>query len=55
MPMYDLLEYSDNYSVTSGRFCNYFRDEIKNDENENDNNNNNNNRLNNNKTITSKS
>ena len=52
MPMYNLLEHSDNCSVTSGCLCNYFRDEIKNDENENDNNNN---RLNNNKTITSKS
>ena len=28
MPMYNLLEYSQNYSMTSGRLCNYYRDEI---------------------------
>ena len=49
MPMYNLLEYSDNYSVTSGSLWNYYRDETHDDENENDNNNN---MLNNNKTIT---
>ena len=26
--MYNLLEYSQNYSITSGSFCNYYRDEI---------------------------
>ena len=28
MPVYNLLEYSDNYSMTSGSFWNYYRDEI---------------------------
>ena len=28
MPMYDLLEYSDNYSMTLGCLWNYYRDEI---------------------------
>ena len=27
MPMYDLIEYSDNYSKTSGSLCQYYRDE----------------------------
>ena len=27
MPMYNLLEYSKNYSKTTGRFWNYYRDE----------------------------
>ena len=27
MPMYNLLEYSKNYSKTTGSFCNYYRDE----------------------------
>ena len=27
MPMYNMLEYSDNYSMTSGSFWNYYRDE----------------------------
>ena len=26
--LYDLLEYSDNYSMTSGRLWNYHRNEI---------------------------
>ena len=52
MPMYNLLEYSDNYSMISRSLWNYFRDEINDDENEHDNNNNN--RLNNNEVITSK-
>ena len=26
--MYNLLKYSQNYSVTSGSFCNYYRDKI---------------------------
>ena len=28
MSMYDLLEYSENYSVTSRSLWNYYRDEI---------------------------
>ena len=28
MPMYNLLEYSQNYSVTSGSLWNYYRDEV---------------------------
>ena len=28
MPMYNLLEYSDNYYMTSGSLWNYYRDEI---------------------------
>ena len=36
MPMYNLLEYSDNYSTTSGSLWNYYRDKINDDENEND-------------------
>ena len=48
VPMYNLLEYSDNYSMTSGSLWNDYRDEINDDENENDNNNNNNNNKNNN-------
>ena len=53
MPMYNLLEYSDNYSMTSGSLWNYYRDEMKDDANENDNNINN--RINNNKATKSKS
>ena len=30
MPMYNLLEYSQNYSVTSESLWNYYRDEIDN-------------------------
>ena len=52
MPMYNLLEYSDNYSMTSGSLWNYYRDEINDDANEN---NAARNKINNNKTITSKS
>ena len=52
MPIYNLLDYSDNYSLTSGSLWNYYRNEINDDENENDNANN---RINNNKTITIKS
>ena len=52
MAMYNLLEYSDNYSMTSVSLWNYYRDEKDDDENENDDNNN---RLNKNKTITTKS
>ena len=46
MPMYNLLEYSDNYSMTSGSWCNYYGDEVNDDENENDDANN---KINNNK------
>ena len=42
MPMYNLLEYSDNNSIASGSLCNYYTG-------------NNGNRINNNKTITIKS
>ena len=38
MPMYNLLDYSDNYSMTSQSLWNYYIDEISDDENENDNN-----------------
>ena len=48
----NLIEYSDNYSMTSGSLWNYYRDEINNDENETDNANN---RINKNKTTRSKS
>ena len=41
MPMYDLLEQSDNYSMTSGTLWSYYGDENKID--------NANNRINNNK------
>ena len=50
--MYNLLEYNNNYSMTSGSLWNYYRDEINEDINEN---NVANNRINNNKTTTSKS
>ena len=52
IPMYNLLEYSDNYSMTSGSLCNYYRDEINDSAIEI---NNDGNKINNNKTITSKS
>ena len=52
MPMYNLLKYSDNYSMTSRSLWNYYRDEINGDENEN---NAANNRINNNKVVTNKS
>ena len=35
MPMYNLLEYSDNYYMTSGSLCNYYRDEVNDSANEN--------------------
>ena len=50
--MYNLLEYSNNYSLISGSFWNYYRDEINVDENEIDDNDNN---INNSKTKASKS
>ena len=36
--MHNMLEYSGNYSITSGCLWNYYRDEENDDENENDNN-----------------
>ena len=36
MPMYNLLEYSDNYSKTSGRLWSYYRDEVNDDASETD-------------------
>ena len=47
MPMQNLLEYNENYSVTPGRLWNYYRDEVIDAANENDGANNN---VNNNKT-----
>ena len=35
MAMYNLLEYSDNYSMTSRSLWNYHRDEVSDDANEN--------------------
>ena len=35
MPMYNLLEYSKNYSKTSGSLWNYYRDELTGDTNDN--------------------
>ena len=35
MPMYNLLEYSGNYYMTSGSLCNYCRDEVNDSTNEN--------------------
>ena len=53
MPMYSLLEYSNNYSMTPGSLWNYYRDEVNDsaDENKDENNF----RINNNKRTTSKS
>ena len=50
--MYNLLKFSDNYSMTSRSLWNYYRDEINGDENEN---NAANNWINNNKVVTNKS
>ena len=36
MPMYNLLEYSHNYSMSSGSLWNYYKDEINDNENKND-------------------
>ena len=30
MPMFNLLEYRQNYSMTVGSLCNYYREEIDN-------------------------
>ena len=35
MPIYNLLEYSDNNSMTSGSLWNSHRDKVNDDENEN--------------------
>ena len=53
MPMYNLLEYSDNYSKTSGSLWNYYRDEINDTANEK--NDANNYRISNKKATTNKS
>ena len=53
MSMYNLLEYSGNYSITSGSLFDYYRDEVNDDANEN--NDAGNYRVNNEKTMTSKS
>ena len=50
MPMYNFLEYSNNFFMTSGSLWNYYRDEVNNSANNNVNNN-----INNNKTTTRKS
>ena len=48
-PMYNLLEYGDNYSMTSGSFWNYYRDEVNVDANAD------NCRIDSSKTVTSES
>ena len=52
MPMYNLLEYSNNYSMTSGSLWNCYRDEVNDNASEN---NSDCNEINNNKTIVGKS
>ena len=52
MPMYNSLEYSDNYSMTSGSLWNYHRHQVNDNASEN---NADNYRINKNKIITSKS
>ena len=52
MPIYNLLKYSDNYSMTSRSFWNYYRDEVNNSDNEIDDNDN---MINSNKTTKSNS
>ena len=51
MPKYNLLEYCDIYSMTSGSLWNYYRDKVNDSANETDNNDN---MINNNKTTQSK-
>ena len=51
IPMYNLLEYNDNYSVTSGSLWNYYRDLVNDSVIENDDDN----KISNSKRITSKS
>ena len=55
MPVYNLLEYKDNYSIISGSLWNYCRDEVNDAANENKNNGAINFRIKNDKTTTSKS
>ena len=52
MPMYNLLEYSDNYSMILGSLWNHYRDELNDDANEN---NADNYIIDNSKTVTSES
>ena len=51
LTMYNLLGYSNNYSMISGSLLNYYRDEVNDNVNENGDANNS---INNNQTITSK-
>ena len=53
MPMYNLLEYNDGYSMTLTSLWNYYKEEVNDDVNEN--NPASNHRINKNKTTTSKS
>ena len=53
MPMNNLLEYNENYSMTPGSLWNYYRDKVNDGVNEN--NAGGNYRINNEKTTTSKS
>ena len=53
MPMYNLLKYSDNYTMASASLWNCYRDKVNDDANEN--NGAGNYRINNNKTRISKS
>ena len=53
MPMYNLLQYRDNYSVTLGSLWNYHIDEVN--DNANENNADGNYVINHDKTITSRS
>ena len=53
MSMYNLLEYSDNYSMASGSLWNYYREEVNDSADETDDDDDN--TINNNKTTTSKS
>ena len=52
MPICILLEYNNNYSITSGSLWNYYRDEVNDDTDKNDVANK---KINNNKTTASKS
>ena len=52
MPMYNLLEYCNNFYIASGSLWNYYRDEVNDFANEIDNNDN---VINTNKTTTNKS
>ena len=51
MPMYNLLEYSCNYSMTPGSLWSYYRDKVNNDANKG---NGDGNRINKNKATTSR-